>query len=330
MNRSQATLILLLIVLAAVSFLVVLPFVEYVIAASILAYVIHPLHRRLRRHVWEPLSAIVVIALTLALLVAPVAYVVYLFVENLLAIAERGPALDVAAIEARLLEVTGIQVDLEARFSTAAQRVFELFFDGVGGFVSSAIKAAMGIALMTFLMYYLLVEGPEFVAWLRDLAPLPDRVTDSLLAQLEGTTWGVVIGHISVAIGQAILAGVGLWLAGIPSPVFWTFIMAILALLPLIGAFLVWGPAALYLVVVGDGTAGVLLGLYGLTVVSLFDNYARPIVIDRQAHLNPAVILVGVVGGIYAIGFTGLFIGPIIIGALAATLETVRTEYDTV
>lgn len=330
MNRSQASLLVLIVALSAVAFVVVLPFLEYVVAAAILGYVIFPLHRRLRRHVPEALSAVATIALSLVALVAPVLYLLYVFVETLRAIARGRTGLDVATIEARVLELTGVEVAVDEVLSTGAQRLFDLFFGGVGGFVAGAIKAAMGVALMTFLLYYLLVEGPAFVDWLRDLAPLPERVTDNLLVKLEATTWGVVIGHISVAIGQAVIAGVGLWIAGVPSPVFWTFIMAVLALLPLIGAFLVWGPASLYLVAVGDVTAGVLLALYGLIVVSLFDNYARPIVIDRQAHLNPAVILVGVVGGIYAIGFTGLFIGPIVIGALAATLETFRTEFDAV
>lgn len=104
--------------------------------------------------------------------------------------------------------------------------------------------------------------------------------------------------------------------------------MAVLALLPIIGAFLVWWPAAAYLVAVGQPTAGILLALYGLTVVSLFDNFARPLIIDRQANLNPGVLLIGVVGGICSIGFTGVFIGPIIVAVLAAALETYRTEFD--
>jgi predicted PurR-regulated permease PerM len=328
MNRSQASLLLLIAVLSAVAFLVVLPFVEYVAAAAILAYVLYPIHVRFRRHVPARLSAVAVISLSLIALVAPVAYVLYVFVETLRDIARGETGLDVETVEARILDLTGIEVQLSDLLSTGAQRLFEVLFDGVGGLVAGATKALMGVALMTFLLYYLLLEAPAFLAWLRDLVPLPERVTDSLFERLGATTWGVVVGHISVAIGQAILAGVGLWLAGVPSPVFWTFVMAVLALLPLIGAFLVWGPASLYLVAVGDLTAGVVLAAYSLTVVSLFDNYARPIFINRQARLNPAVILVGVVGGIYAIGFTGLFIGPIVVGALAATLETFRTEFE--
>jgi predicted PurR-regulated permease PerM len=111
--------------------------------------------------------------------------------------------------------------------------------------------------------------------------------------------------------------------------VFLTFVMVVLALLPLIGASLVWAPAAGYLFVIGDTGLGIALFLYGLVVVSLVDNYARPIVIDREAELNPAVILVGVFGGTYAIGLTGLFIGPIVLAVFVTTIEAFDDEYST-
>lgn len=328
MNRSQAFLLLLLVLSSVLVFVIVLPFVEYVIVAVLLAYVLFPVHQRLEDRVGSIPSAVVLIVVSLFVLVVPILYVLAVFVADLRAIARGESDLDVATIEAQIHQLTGTEVDLTELLTTTAQQLFEVLFGGVGGVITGAMKAGIGIALMVFLLYYLLLEGDSFVAWCRDLVPLPERVTKELIAKLDATTWGVIIGHISVAIVQALLAGIGLWATGVPDPVFWTFIMAVLALLPLIGAFLVWGPAAGYLVAVGQPTAGVLLAVYGLTVVSLFDNYARPLIIDRQAHLNPGILLIGVVGGIYAIGFTGVFIGPIIMAVLAATLETYRTEFD--
>jgi len=68
--------------------------------------------------------------------------------------------------------------------------------------------------------------------------------------------------------------------------------------------------------------------VYGLIVVSLTDNYARPLLIDREAHLNPAVVLIGVFGGTYALGFTGLFLGPLVFAVLVATVTAFDEEYD--
>ncbi|MWV63844.1 AI-2E family transporter [Halorubrum sp. JWXQ-INN 858] len=330
MNRGQSFLLLLIGTVALLTLFIVLPFVEYVIASVILAYVLYPIHDRLEERIGAMPSAIALIAASIVAVILPLAYISSVFVRDLTAIASGETDLDVAAIEARIAELTGEEIEIATWLASAGQVLLESLFGGVGEVFAGVLRASLGAALSLFLLYYVLREGPEFVAWVRELVPLPDDVTDGLFAKIDATTWGVVIGHISVALLQAVVAGVGLWVAGIPNVVFWTFVMAVLALLPLIGAFLVWGPAAVYLVVVDEVTAGVLLAVYGIAIVSMVDNYARPIVIDKQAHLNPGIILVGVFGGIYSIGFTGLFVGPIVIGVLAATLETFREEYDAI
>lgn len=331
MNRSQAFLLGIIALFSALAFVIVLPFVEYVVLAALLAYVLNPLHRRLASRLGEITAAISLIVGTLFVIVVPLLYVISVFIADLRAIARGESGLDAAEIEARILESTGVEIDVAEVLTSGAQQIFEVLFDGVGGVVAGTLKISMGLAVMVFLLYYLLLEGEAFVEWFSDLVPLPAHVIDRLLSKLDAVTWGVVIGHISVAVAQALLAGIGLWAAGVPDAAFWTFIMVILSLLPLIGAFMVWGPAAVYLAVVaGDVGSGLLLALYGLTVVSLFDNYARPIVIDRRAHINPGVLLLGVVGGIYAVGFTGVFVGPIVIGVLVAAMETYRTEFEAV
>ena len=331
MNRSQAFLLGIIALFSALAFVIVLPFVEYVVLAALLAYVLNPLHRRLASRLGEITAAISLIVGTLFVIVVPLLYVISVFIADLRAIARGESGLDAAEIEARILESTGVEIDVAEVLTSGAQQIFEVLFDGVGGVVAGTLKISMGLAVMVFLLYYLLLEGEAFVEWFSDLVPLPAHVIDRLLSKLDAVTWGVVIGHISVAVAQALLAGIGLWAAGVPDAAFWTFIMVILSLLPLIGAFMVWGPASVYLAVVaGDVGNGLLLALYGLTVVSLFDNYARPIVIDRRAHINPGVLLLGVVGGIYAVGFTGVFVGPIVIGVLVAAMVTYRTEFEAV
>jgi len=91
---------------------------------------------------------------------------------------------------------------------------------------------------------------------------------------------------------------------------------------------LIWALAAAYLITVGQFNAGLFLFFYGLVVVSLVDNYARPLLINREPHLNPAVILIGVFGGTYAFGMTGLFLGSIVLAVFAATVTSFDEEFD--
>ena len=346
MNRGQSFLLLLIGAVALLTLFVILPFVEYVIASAILAYVLFPFHVRLSRAITEGLagrvgesmsrrlgrmlSGISLILASIVAVILPLAYISWVFVRDLTDIARGNTDIDVAAIEAEIAARTGQTVEVGDFLTTAGQVLVDTLFGGVSGVVTTALRASVGLSLALFLVYYTLLDGPAFVGWIRETSPLPRDVTSDLVDRVDAMTRGVVIGHIVVALLQALIAGIGLWAAGIPNVVFWTFVMAVLALLPLIGAFFVWGPAAAYLVVIDQVTAGVLLALYGVFVIAMVDNYARPLVIDQQAHLNPAVILLGVFGGIYSIGFTGLFVGPIVIGVLAATLETFREDYDVI
>ena len=338
MNRGQSFLLLLMGSVALLTLYVILPFVEYVVASAILAFVLYPFHRRLSR--WlrgrvsmrfgNMLSALTLIFSAIVAVILPLAYITWVFVRDLTAIAAGQTGINVAAIEAEIAELTGQDPEVADLLQTAGELLVEVLFGGFSGVVTTGLRASVGLSLALFLVYYTLIDGPAFVGWIRDTSPLPPEVTADLVDRVDAMTRGVVIGHISVSLLQAVIAGFGLWIAGIPNVVFWTFVMAVLALLPLIGAFFVWGPAAAYLVVVDQVTAGIFLAVYGVAVIAMVDNYARPLVIDQRAHLNPAIILLGVFGGIYSVGFTGLFVGPIVIGVLAATLETFREDYDAI
>jgi predicted PurR-regulated permease PerM len=92
-------------------------------------------------------------------------------------------------------------------------------------------------------------------------------------------------------------------------------------MVPLVGAIPVWGGAVVYLYLTDEPLLAVGLFVYSVVVVGLTDDYLRPFAVDRYAKLNPAVILLGILGGAYAFGVMGLFFGPVILGALKATLR---------
>ena len=106
------------------------------------------------------------------------------------------------------------------------------------------------------LLYYFLKDGDRFVRWLRRTTPLPDRVQDELYGEIDAITGAVLVGHVLVAVVQGALAGFGLFATGVPNATFWTAVMVVLALLPVVGSFLVWGPAVVYLVTGGRPLAG--------------------------------------------------------------------------
>ena len=329
MDTDQRFLLALVMISGVVSLLIVLPFLQFVLGSILVAYVLYPVNQRLEPYLGRRLAPLAVMAGALVVVFAPVAYITVVLFRDLRALSNGESGLETAEIEETIAEQTGEEVDLTASVSTFGDELIDILFGDVAALVSFGLFLSIGFALMLFLVYYLVRDGDRLVTWVIGVAPMAENVCSRLFRRIDDTTWGVVAGHLFVAVLQGLVGGVGLFLAGVPNAVFLTFVMVVLALLPLIGASLVWAPASGYLFVIGDTGLGIALFLYGLVVVSLVDNYARPIVIDREAELNPAVILVGVFGGTYAIGLTGLFIGPIVLAVFVTTIEAFDDEYST-
>lgn len=328
MNKEQGFLLLVIAASAVVSLVILLPLVEFVLLAIILAYVLMPVNDFVRPYLGRHLSPIVVIFGAIAIFFIPLFYIGVILYRDLLSLAEVDPELEISTIEMWIRDTTGRNFDLETATETFGEGLLDIFFGDIANILSTAIFVAFGFTVTLFVVYYLLRDGRKFVAWLISVAPVSKKVGGRLAHQIDRTTYGVIIGHLAVALLQGIVGGIGFWIAGLPNVVFWSFVMVFLSLLPLIGPFLVWAPAAAYLFVIDELFGAAFLTLWGIVVISMIDNYARPIIINQDAHLNPAVILVGVFGGIYAIGLTGLFIGPIIIAVLAASLMVFDEEWE--
>ncbi|HJQ93552.1 MAG TPA: AI-2E family transporter, partial [Candidatus Thermoplasmatota archaeon] len=186
----------------------------------------------------------------------------------------------------------------------------------------------IGIAIILFVVYYALSDGDRFVAYLRRAAPIPGRQVDFLLSEARVGLRAVFFGQILMSVLQGVLCGIGWWISGLPSPVLWGAVMAIVALLPVVGTPMVWVPGGLYLLVQGETVAGVFLLLWGIVVVLvILDTFLRPKIIGYGTDIHPILVLIGVLGGVAAFGFIGLFLGPLIVGILIAVLKVYEADY---
>ena len=328
MNKEQGFLLLVIASAALVSLLILLPLLEFVLLAIIVGYVLYPINAKVEPHVGKQIAPLLVIPAAFLIIAVPLGYMAWILYRDLVAIAENPPTIPVGDLERQIAIATGENVDLVELSQAFGADLLQVLFGDIPDILSTVLFVAFGLTVVIFLLYYLLRDGGAFVDWLIDVAPANDSVVRTLADRIDRTTHGVIVGHLFVAILQGVLGGIAFWLVNLPNPVFWAFVMVVLSLLPLIGPFLVWAPAVVYLIAVNQLPGAAFLLLWGLLVVSMVDNYGRPIVIDRDAHLNPAVILIGVFGGIYAIGLTGLFIGPIVLGVLAASMQVFDEEWD--
>ena len=120
------------------------------------------------------------------------------------------------------------------------------------------------------------------------------------------------------ALGHGFLVGGGCWIAGLPAPLVLGLLAALLALVPVVGSALIWVPAVLYLFVQGDHGHALFLGIYSVVLVGTIDHVLRPLLISGHANMPMVVVFLGVLGGLAAFGFIGLFLGPIVLGLAVA------------
>jgi predicted PurR-regulated permease PerM len=156
--------------------------------------------------------------------------------------------------------------------------------------------------------------------------PLRPAQKKILLSRMALVIRATVKGNIAVAAVQGILGGLAFWMLGIPAPLLWTVVMAFLSLLPAIGAAIVWGPVAIYLLATGSIWQGLVLLGYGVVVIGLVDNLLRPFLVGKDTKLPDYVVLISTLGGIEVLGLNGFVVGPLIAALFMVSWEIFRKD----
>ncbi|WP_224270008.1 AI-2E family transporter [Haloprofundus salinisoli] len=324
MQRDRAFLLFAIGIVGVLSALLLFPFLQYILAAVLLAYVLKPVHRRLEPRIGSRIAAAALIVVSTLAVLLPIALVVQVVLQEARSVVTA--VRDLLSGSTPFGELAQMGLSVEALFGSAEGSGSTLVGSVVDVF-GGLSNAVIGLTVLLFLLYYLLTDGTALVAWIRRAIPLPSPIQDELHARIDRLMWAVLVGNVLVAIVQGILTGIGFVIVGFPSAIFWTVFTVLLSLLPLIGASIVWFPAAVYLGLTGRYVSAGVLFVYGAVVVSLSDNYLRPVIGGREAHLNPGLFVVGIFGGVAAFGFMGIFFGPIILGVLKTLVDVYVREY---
>jgi predicted PurR-regulated permease PerM len=209
-------------------------------------------------------------------------------------------------------------VQLQGWLVEASKRLLESLVSSGGSFVLGALGTGASFLLMLFVLFFVLRDGPALAQKIVQLLPIEDRRRARLRQHLTDVTRAVFLGIGLTALVQGALVGVGFWIAGLPSPLVFGVVAALVSLIPIVGAALIWLPGALFLAARGDYGYAIFLAAWGAIVVGMVDNFLRPMLISGRAEVPTIAVFVGVMGGLAAFGFIGLFVGPIVLGLLVA------------
>jgi predicted PurR-regulated permease PerM len=326
----QPGLTALVLLSSLLALFVLLPYLQFVLFGVVLAYILFPVQKRAEQHVRPTIAAMGVVVAALFFVLIPIIYLLTIAVQQSLRVvsAVRNGQIDVASIE-ELLETTGYQIDLGSLYESNQERIatsLQEVTSGVIDLAGSLPGLFIGLTITLFVLFALLRDGEQLGAWVQWVLPIDEGVLDELREGLDQLMWASVVGNVAVAAIQAALLGVGLAIAGLPAVIFLTVVTFVLTLLPLVGAFGVWVPAAIYLLAVGRPIAAGAVAVYGL-LVTFSDTYLRPALIGRTGAFNSAIIVIGIFGGLVVFGAVGLFIGPVVLGGAKLVLDCFAREH---
>lgn len=186
-----------------------------------------------------------------------------------------------------------------------------------------AVGTALSFAAMLFLLFFFVRDGRAMAEGAIALVPLPAARRSALAERLAQVTLAVMRGTILTAVVQGLLLGIGFAAVGLPAPVVFGVIGAILSVVPFGGTALVWVPAVAVLAFQGRYGAAVALAVVG-AIVSSVDNFLKPLLISGRATVPTLAVFIGVIGGLAAFGMIGLFLGPVVIALVLALVQFAR------
>ncbi|MFD1564216.1 AI-2E family transporter [Haloarchaeobius amylolyticus] len=329
MDTRSAVFALLSCILGALAALIVLPLVEYVLAACLLAVALRPVYERLVPHTGPRTAGIILTGLAVGGGIVPLVVVSLVILDTATSVLETVSA-DAIAASSRSFARTTLGLDetaaatLEAALSSELAETIgtatDVTVSQAVGLVTTVADIVAGTLVFVVVLYSLLVDGPAVIDWVRRITPLERRLVDELLAEVHVVVWAVLRSHLLVAVVQGILGGLGLVLLGVPYATVLAVALSLVAVVPAIGIWLVWGPVTVAHAISSGPLGGVVLLGYGLAVLAVVDTYLRALLVDRGSGLHPAIALVGVVGGGVLFGLVGLFVGPVVLAAFKASV----------
>lgn len=191
----------------------------------------------------------------------------------------------------------------------------------VASLARESVVQVIGMVLTLYLLFYFLRDRRAILASIASLSPLSQADTTRMFGDVDDTVHATIYGTLLVAMVQGTLGGLMFWWLGLPAPLLWGVLMGLLAIVPVLGAFIVWIPAALFLLLDGSGGKALVLVLWGAIVVGGIDNVLYPMLVGRRLKMHTLLAFVSIVGGLAVFGSAGLILGPVIFAITRLLLE---------
>lgn len=333
-RRQRSSTVLLTGMLGAAAILcaiILIPFASAIVWSFALAVLFTPLDTRMRKVMPGPgLAAAATVAIVAGMVVVPAITVASILLNEAAGSAPRlRPFLEAEnwtrTIDSYPRLAPSIHSIVERlNIPNLLQAASAWLAGWSGSLIQGSVSGVITLLLTFYFLFYALRDRETAIEAIGRVLPLTSPEYTRLTHRVTNTIFASVYGTAAVAALQGGLGGAMFWWLDLPAPLFWGVVMGLLGIVPFLGAFIIWAPAAIFLGLNGDVQSAIVLTLWGTLVVGLVDNVLYPILVGKRLMLHTVLSFIAVVGGLVLFGTSGIVLGPIIVAGAQTLLEIWR------
>jgi predicted PurR-regulated permease PerM len=337
-SLEDRTLLVLVIAVSLAFAWILWPFFSAVLWATVLAIVFAPLYRRILRSFGQRqnLAALTTLLVVVTLVILPLSLTATSLAQEATSLYDRVQSgeLNLGTVFQQLRDaLPAWATDLldrlglthlgavQERLADALKRGSQFLAAQALSIGQGAAGFVLGLVVMLYLLFFFLRDGSALAKRIQDAIPLPPEEERDLFKKFTTVIRATIKGSILVAALQGALGGLIFWILGLHAPVLWGVVMGLLALLPAIGAAVVWLPVAIYLLATGSILQGMVLLVFGALVIGLVDNILRPLLVGQDTKMPDFIVLISTLGGLATFGLNGFVVGPVIAAMFIAAWD---------
>jgi predicted PurR-regulated permease PerM len=327
--RKIMTLIVL-VALVVLAFFLVKPILLAIIVALILAFVFTPIYDWLYKYTKSKnISAILIILLLLLIILLPIWFLTPIVIEQSFKIFQATQQIDFVTplknIFPSLFASDQFSAEIGSILSSFTSRMANIFMNSLSSIILNFPTIFLQLVVVFFTFFFVLRDKDKLVNYVQSLLPFSKEVEKKLFESSKGITMSVIYGQVIVGMLQGIVVGIGFFLFGVPNALFFSLLAIMAGIFPIIGTTIVWLPIMVYFIIAGNTVPAIGILLFGL-ISSTFDNFLRPLIVSRRTKMHSALVLIGMIGGLFLFGILGFILGPLILAYLLILLDLYRNK----
>lgn len=321
----------ILLILVVLTFFLLKPFLIAILLGLMLALVLYPIFnwfvKKVKHKGW---ASFIVCVLLAVVIFVPLWFLLPILVKQSIQIFIASQQLDLVTpfknLFPSLFAYEQIGSEMSSIIYSFVTNITNSAMNILSDVVLNFAKITLQILVTLFVFFFALKDGKKLVDYLQSILPFEKEVEKKLFNSSKEITYSVLYGQVVLGVLQGIVVGIGFFAFGVSNALFLTIIAALAGIFPIIGTMIVWLPVVIYMMITGDPVGSIIgVAVFGV-LSSLLENFVKPVFVAHRTNLHSALVLVGMIGGLFMFGILGIILGPLILAYLLIILEVYRNK----